>query len=148
MHTVIGQRLVRRISKDKEEYQSDRAETEAVHKVLGGLLPGKDSERGKVSEDIGYENLPLGSDNAYTLVKGVDSPEAPGGYKGRMGIYEVFSVTEQIQDLILKRATSAEIQKVAQAQGMVTMRQDGYLKALAGRTTLNEVNRVAATDIA
>jgi len=148
VHTVIGQRLVRRISKDKEEYQSDKAETEAVHKVLGGLLPGKDSERGKVSEDIGYENLPLGSDNAYTLVKGVDSPEAPGGYKGRMGIYEVFSVTEQIQDLILKRATSAEIQKVAQAQGMVTMRQDGYLKALAGRTTLNEVNRVAATDIA
>jgi len=148
VHTVIGQRLVRRISKDKEEYQSDRAETEAVHKVLGGLLPGKDSERGKVSEDIGYENLPLGADNAYTLVKGVDSPEAPGGYKGRMGIYEVFSVTEQIQDLILKRATSAEIQKVAQAQGMVTMRQDGYLKALAGRTTLNEVNRVAATDIA
>jgi type IV pilus assembly protein PilB len=63
-----------------------------------------------------------------------------------MGIYEVFNISEQIQQLILKRATSAEIQKVAEAQGMVTMREDGYLKALAGRTTLNEINRVASAD--
>jgi type IV pilus assembly protein PilB len=61
-----------------------------------------------------------------------------------MGLYEVFEVSEQIQQLILKRSTSAEIQKLAQTQGMVSMRQDGYLKALAGQTTLTEVNRVAA----
>jgi type IV pilus assembly protein PilB len=48
--------------------------------------------------------------------------------------------------LILKRSTSADIQRVAQEQGMVTMRQDGYFKALAGSTTLAEVNRVASTD--
>jgi type II secretory ATPase GspE/PulE/Tfp pilus assembly ATPase PilB-like protein len=48
----------------------------------------------------------------------------------------------------MKRATSAEIQKVAIAEGMVTMQQDGYLKALAGMTTLAEVNRVAADDSA
>jgi type IV pilus assembly protein PilB len=148
VHTVIGQRLVRRIGAEKETYQSNKAETEAIHKVLGHLLPAKESDRARVSEDIGYENLPLKDDNAYTLTKGVDGPSSPGGYKGRMGIYEVFSVTEQIQDLILKRSTSAEIQKMAQQQGMVTMREDGYLKALAGKTTLNEVNRVAATDIA
>jgi type II secretory ATPase GspE/PulE/Tfp pilus assembly ATPase PilB-like protein len=65
-----------------------------------------------------------------------------------MGIYEVFNITPEIQQLILKRATSAEIQKAAQDQGMVTMREDGYLKALAGRTTLTEVNRVAAADSA
>jgi type II secretory ATPase GspE/PulE/Tfp pilus assembly ATPase PilB-like protein len=61
-----------------------------------------------------------------------------------MGIYEVFSVSEQIQELILKRSTSAEIQKIAEAQGMVSMREDGYLKALSGQTTLNEINRVAS----
>jgi type II secretory ATPase GspE/PulE/Tfp pilus assembly ATPase PilB-like protein len=74
----------------------------------------------------------------------MDSPDAPGGYKGRMGIFEVFSVTEQIQELILKHAPSTEIQKMAESQGMVTMRQDGYLKALDGLTTLNEINRVAS----
>ncbi len=61
-----------------------------------------------------------------------------------MGLYEVFQVTEAIQDLILKRATSSEIQAAAQKQGMLTMRQDGYLKALAGQTTLKEVDRVAS----
>ena len=88
--------------------------------------------------------MPLAGQNAYTLFKGKDTPQAPGGYKGRMGLYEVLDVTEAIQDLILKHATSAEIQKVAVQQGMVTMRQDGYLKALQGMTTLEEVNRVAA----
>lgn len=64
-----------------------------------------------------------------------------------MGLYEVFEVTESIQDLILKRSTSTEIQKAAEAeQGMVTMRQDGILKALAGYTTLAEVNRVAGSE--
>jgi type IV pilus assembly protein PilB len=65
-----------------------------------------------------------------------------------MGIYEVFGITEEIQDLILKRATSAEIEKVAKQQGMVTMREDGYLKALAGKTTVTEINRVASADSA
>jgi type IV pilus assembly protein PilB len=91
--------------------------------------------------------LPLSDQSAYTLSKGKDSPASPGGYSGRMGIYEVFAVTEEIQKLILQRSTSTEIQKAAQAQGMVTMREDGYLKALNGYTTLNEINRVAAAEV-
>jgi type IV pilus assembly protein PilB len=146
VRTVIGQRLVRRIGKDSETYQSDKVETEAIHKTLAHLLPKNAEEAPKVAEDLGYQSLPLIGQNAYTLTKGKDSPEAPGGYKGRMGIYEVFGISEEIQQLILKRATSAEIQKVAESQGMVTMREDGYLKALAGRTTLNEINRVASAD--
>ena len=63
-------------------------------------------------------------------------------------LYEVFEISEEIQNLILKRATSSEIQKLAQSQGMITMREDGYLKALAGMTTISEVNRVAAEDAA
>ena len=92
--------------------------------------------------------MPLADQNAYTLYKAQDSPANPGGYKGRMGLYEVFEVDEAIQKLILERATSGDIQKAAQQQGMVTMREDGYFKALAGYTTISEVNRVAASDSA
>jgi type IV pilus assembly protein PilB len=144
VRTVIGQRLVRRVAKNTEQYQSDKVESEAIKSTIGSLLPKTEAEMRKMADDIGYETLPLAGQNAYTLTKGVDSPEAPGGYKGRMGLYEVFGITPEIQELILKRATSAEIQKKAIEQGMVTMRQDGYLKALAGRTTLTEINRVAS----
>jgi type IV pilus assembly protein PilB len=145
VHTVIGQRLVRKIAKEgAEEYQSDPIETEAIHQAVGHLLPQTAADLPVVSKDLGYESLPLGAQNAYTLRKGKDSPESPGGYKGRQGLYEVFEVSEEIQDLIMKRATSSEIQKLAQEQGMINMREDGYLKALAGTTTLAEINRVAA----
>ena len=148
VRAVIGQRLVRRISEDREEYQSSAPETEAIHSTIGSLLPETAADVAKVSADLGYKSLPLRGQNAYTLYKGKDSPDAPGGYKGRMGLYEVFDINEDIQNLILKRATSAEIQKMAVSKGMVTMRQDGYLKALAGQTTLAEVNRVAGTESA
>ncbi len=147
VHTVIGQRLVRRIGGEKEAYHSDAAETEAIHAALNHLLPANEDVRKITAQDLGYQDLPLRGQNAYTLFKGKESPDAPSGYKGRIGLYEVFEVTEAIQELILKRATSTEIQKVAQAeQGMISMREDGYLKALAGLTTLSEVNRVAAED--
>lgn len=144
VHTVIGQRLVRRVGKNKETYQSDAAETAAIKATLGHMLPDSKEKAAEVAKDLGYESLPLSSDTAYTLTKGVDSPDTPGGYKGRMGVYEVFGISEAIQELILKRATSTEIQAQAQKEGMVTMMQDGYLKALNGQTTLAEVNRVAA----
>lgn len=144
VNTVIGQRLVRRVVQGGETYKSNRAETQAIHETLGNILPKTKEEVDSVGADIGYENLPLAGQNAYTLVKGKQTPDNPTGYEGRMGLYEVFEVTEQIQDLIIKHAPSSAIQKQAQAQGMLTMRQDGYLKALTGLTTLSEVNRVAA----
>jgi type IV pilus assembly protein PilB len=150
VRTVIGQRLVRRIGPKSEPYEASQADVEGIHKTLANLLPQTNEEADKVKEDLGFsgENLPTIGQNAYTLTKGLDTPDTPGGYKGRMGLYEVFNITEDIQDLIIKRATSAEIQDAAKAQGMITMRQDGYLKALGGKTTLNEVNRVAASDSA
>lgn len=148
VHTVIGQRLVRRIGEHKETYQSDPAETAAIKETIGSLLPEKKEDVAEVAKDLGYETLPLRGDSAYTLVRGKDNPDSPGGYKGRMGVYEVFDVSESIQELILKRATSTEIQAQAQREGMITMRQDGYLKALAGVTTIKEVNRVASADSA
>ncbi len=148
VRVVIGQRLVRRIGKERETYNSDKTETIAIQQTLKGLLPEKQEDIAKVSEDLGYNGLPLATQSAYTLAKGIESPSTPGGYKGRMGLYEVFSVSEAIQGLILEHATSSEIQHQAQKEGMVSMRQDGYLKALAGQTTLAEVNRVASSDSA
>jgi len=146
VHTVIGQRLLRKVVPDGESYESTKAETEAIHEALKNVLPATADVMPKVADDLGYESLPLASDNAYTLLKGKVTAESPTGYQGRMGLYEVFEVTEQIQDLILKHSTSSEIQKVAMSQGMVSMRQDGYLKALSGVTTLMEVNRVASSE--
>jgi type IV pilus assembly protein PilB len=65
------------------------------------------------------------------------------GYLGRMGIYEVLVVSEKISRMILEHASSNDIEKQSIADGMITMRQDGYLKAIEGITTLEEVLRVA-----
>lgn len=147
VHTVIGQRLVRRLPDEgKQSYQSSAPETEAIKSTLGPYLPPSADKVATYSKDLGYKSLPLANQTAYTLFKGTDSQDTPGGYKGRMGLYEVFEVTEAIQALIMKRATSTEIAKTAQAEGMINMRQDGYLKALDGKTSLAEVNRVAAED--
>jgi type IV pilus assembly protein PilB len=145
VHTVIGQRLVRRVV-SSSRYTSNKAETLSINQALGTLLPKTKEEIPKVTADLGYKTLPLANQGAYTLIKPEPMSDNPTGYKGRMGLYESFEVTEVIQDLILKRSTSSVIQKAAQAEGMITMRQDGYLKALAGLTTLNEINRVAASD--
>jgi type IV pilus assembly protein PilB len=144
VNTIIGQRLVRRVAPKRDVYQSNPVETQNILTTIGHLLPRTQADVVKISEDLGYKDLPLAGQNAYTLVKGKDTPQTPRGYSGRAGLYEVMDVNEEIQNLIVKRSTSAEIQRMAVQQGMVTMRQDGYLKALQGLTTLEEVNRVAA----
>lgn len=147
VNTIIGQRLVRRVATKRDAYQSTAVETQNILATIGHLLPKTTADVARISDDLGYKDLPLAGQNAYTLVKGKDTPQTPRGYSGRAGLYEVMDVDEDIQDLIVKRSTSAEIQRLAIEKGMVTMRQDGYLKSLQGLTTLEEVNRVAA-DIA
>jgi len=144
VNTIIGQRLVRRVSTKRETYQSTPLETQNINSTVGHILPRTNEDIARVSEDLGYKDLPLAGQNAYTLVKGIDSPQTPRGYSGRAGLYEVMDVNDDIQNLIISRATSSEIQRKAQEQGMVTMRQDGYLKVLQGITTIEEVNRVTA----
>lgn len=144
VNTIIGQRLVRRVAPKRDLYNSTPIETQNILATVGHLLPKTKDQVAQISEDLGYKDLPLAGQNAYTLVKGKDTPQTPRGYSGRAGLYEVMDVTEEIQDLIVKRSTSAEIQRKAVEQGMITMRQDGYLKALGGLTTIEEVNRVAA----
>jgi len=78
------------------------------------------------------------------LYKGVGCEKCGNsGYFGRIGIYEVLRVSEKIARSILERADASTIEKQAMENGMIIMKQDGYLKVLEGITTLEEVIRVA-----
>jgi type IV pilus assembly protein PilB len=66
------------------------------------------------------------------------------GYRGRLAVHEVMLISEEIERLIVTRASSEEIRRVAVAQGMIGLRQDALAKVAVGRTTLEEVSRVVA----
>ena len=145
VNTVIGQRLVRRLcEKCKEQVTSTEAQTEAIKETLANVLAKDESEKSKVEQHTGLEDLPSLTDKAYTLFKPVGCSDCVDGYKGRMGIYEVFDVDSEIEKIITKDTTTSQIAEVAIRQGMITMTQDGYLKALKGITTVEEVARVAS----
>ena len=144
LNTVIGQRLVRRVTEKRETFKSSELETAEVNSVVERLLPKTQADVAKVGEDLGYPGLPVKNDDNYTLVKGMVTKETPGGYKGRAGLYEAIDVDEDIQKLIVQHATAAQIMNMAKEKGTVTLREDGVLKALSGITTLEEVNRVAS----
>ena len=144
LNTVIGQRLVRRVAPKHEAVHSNEMETKQINDLVGNILPQNQQQVAMISEDLGYTGLPVVNPNGYTLVRGIDDRETPGGYKGRAGLYETIEVDDDIQKMITKRATSSEIMKLARTKGTLTMRQDGMMKALTGITTVSEVNRVAS----
>ena len=144
LNVVIGQRLVRRVTEKRETYKSSELETGAINEIIGELLPKSPEEVAAISDDLGYPGLPVKNDNYYTLVKGMNTKDTPGGYAGRAGLYETIDVDEDIQKMIVSHATANEIMKLAKSKGTVTMRQDGMLKVLSGITTIEEVNRVAS----
>lgn len=144
LNTVIGQRLVRRIAEKRDIVQSTPMETEEINEVLGDVLPKSQEEVAKLSEDLGYPDLPVKNSTGYSLAKGIETRDTPSGYVGRAGLYEAIEVDEDIQKLIVARSTAGDLMKVAKAKGVITMRQDGMLKALSGITSISEVNRVAS----
>jgi type IV pilus assembly protein PilB len=145
INTVIGQRLVRKLcEKCKQPVDSNEAETKSVIETLGEVLPASKAEVEKVKKDIGYDVIPLADDKTFKLYKAVGCKECSKGYKGRIGIYEVFSMSDEMEKLLLQHATTSDVQKQAAKDGMLTMKQDGYFKALNALTTLEEVARVAA----
>ena len=144
LNTVIGQRLARRVSERKESFQTPELETAAIKQAVGNLLPQTQADVAIVSEKLGYGTLPLATASHFTLVKGIETEDAPGGYKGRIGLFETIDVDDDIQKLIVAHATSGDIMRVAKMKGTITMRQDGIMKALAGYTTIEEVNRVSS----
>lgn len=144
LNTVIGQRLVRRVAEKRETYQSSDVQTQEINAVVGDILPKTPEEVAAVSERLGYQGLPVVGKSSYTLVRGIEDKETPGGYVGRCGIFEAIDVDDGIQKMIIARSTANDIMKLARSKGVITMRQDGILKALSGVTTLDEINRVSS----
>ncbi len=135
LNCVLAQRLVRRLCPDKEKYRLNKSELENISKYcdLGRILKML-KEQKIISKRKGLRNIYF-----YRPKK---TKECPDGYKGRIGIYEVLPVTETIKEMIVKRATSDEIQDQAQKEGMTTMIEDGFIKAAQGITSIEEVLRV------
>ena len=125
MTANVAQRICRRICPTcKEEYEPSSEIIEDIKKVLGSLLNNKGEK--------------------LKLFRGKGCPECNNtGYFGRIGIFEVLPVTEKIGRLILEHAPASEIEKQAVEEGMITMKQDGYLKVTEGISTIEEVLRVA-----
>jgi general secretion pathway protein E len=102
----------------------------------------------KAADAAELASLGVASTGAEELFHGKGCDECRGtGYRGRIGIYELLRVTESIRSLIVRKAPAAEIRREAIAQGMVTLREDGWARACAGLTTLAEILRVTEDEI-
>jgi type IV pilus assembly protein PilB len=96
-------------------------------------------------EFAGAETLPEGITDPAPIYQAVGCAGCrQTGYKGRLGIYEMLTMSEDIERLTAACAPSSEIRRQARREGMRTMREDGVLKVLAGETTLNELARTVA----
>jgi type II secretory ATPase GspE/PulE/Tfp pilus assembly ATPase PilB-like protein len=128
INAIIAQRLVRKICQScKEEYTLDKRVAARVGMILEGMPK---SAAAQIPKEIKYFHSP-----GCSLCNGL-------GYRGRIGIYEIFTMNEKIETLIQKQASTSEIRNQAISDGMLTMAQDGMLKALAGVTDIEEVFRV------
>ncbi len=96
-------------------------------------------------EFAGTTSLPEGVTDPAVIYRSVGCAACrQTGYKGRLGIYEMLTMSEEIERLTAGSAPSSEIRRQARREGMRTMREDGVLKVLAGQTTLNELSRTVA----
>ncbi|MEO0225019.1 MAG: ATPase, T2SS/T4P/T4SS family [candidate division WOR-3 bacterium] len=115
---VISQKLVRKICKEcRQQYKVTLQQLQPL-----GVTP----EMVKDAKEI-------------VIYKGTGCSKCQGGYKGRIGIYEVLECNESIKDLILKKATHFEIKQQARKNGMLTLREVALKKLLSGITTVEEV---------
>lgn len=162
IHTVVAQRLPRKICPHcKEAYVPTPEVVKNIQETMNSItdfdLVGYLTKRcaSQVPSDsgmnLGYEKLSMkcpvdkgnGQSDIY-LYKGKGCDKCEGtGYSGRIGIFEVLKVTEKIGRMIMENKSSDEIQSEGVKNGMISMIQDGYLKALDGITTIEEVLRVS-----
>ncbi len=129
LNAVIAQRIVRRVCPNcKVSYQPQEEIIENIKVVLGEYFPKKFSS----------------NHESFRLFKGQGCQECnQTGYLGRIGIFELLKVTTTINKMILQHVSAKEIELQAKKEGLITMKQDGYLKAIEGITTIEEVIRVA-----
>jgi type IV pilus assembly protein PilB len=135
VNVIIGQRLVRKLTDQKEKYFLTKSEIATLGKSinLDKVLKALKEEK-IISKSDDWTEVPF-----YRLKKDV-SPEE--GFSGRSGIHEILAVTSAIKEAVLKSGTSDEIQKIAEQEGMLTMIEDGIFQAVQGNTTIEEVLRV------
>jgi type IV pilus assembly protein PilB len=124
----IAQRIVRKICNTcKEWFEPPTELQESIRHVLGDLLPTQ------------YKN-----NEPIKLARGRGCEECNNtGFIGRIGIFEVLQISPTINKMILQQVAAKDIEAQARKEGMITMREDGYLKALEGGTTIEEVLRAA-----
>ena len=132
---IIAQRLVRKLCASREKYllTADEIVTLGKNVDLDRVLAALKAEH-IVEKNAAWEKIPF--------YKAVPSEECEDGFSSRIGIHEVMKVTPSIKDLVMKGATSDDIEKQAKAEGMLTMVEDGIFKAVQGVTTIEEVLRV------
>jgi type IV pilus assembly protein PilB len=135
--TIIGQRLVRRLTEDKEQYFLSEGESKELKKVvdLDRILKFL-KEENIVDEKATWDKIPF--------YKPKPSQEFPDGYHGRVGIHEVLEVSSTIREMILKGSSTDEIEQRAKEEGMMTMLEDGIFLAVQGITSTEEVLRVVS----
>ena len=137
INMIIAQRLVRKLYPDsKSKYKLSEAEIETLKKEI---------DLNKILEILKKEKIVKPEDNWSTIefYRPEKSEECPDGYKGRLGIYEVLKLSEEIKQLVVKEATANQIQEQAIKEGMLTMVEDGFIKAVQGITSIEEILRVA-----
>ena len=152
VRVVVGQRLVRKLSHEtRQSYQPTEAEKQMVIKMFD-LKPDQDFrfihelEKKALAAGVGGDT-PLSTDENGIKTLWRANPDdnedgALGGYRGRVGIYEVLTNSIPVQKLIVANATSNAIQNQAISEGMLRMQIDGLIKTLRGETTIDEVLRV------
>ncbi len=158
VRAVVGQRLVRRLCVDcREEVQPDAPSLKQLDEIfdIGTAATMKyihELETEALEGGIGKGNNKAGElSTSDSKIQRVWKARDGGcencnhtGYKGRVGIYEVLGNSSEVQKMIVANATSEAIQQQAVKDGMVTMQLDGFIKALRGQTTIEEVLRVTA----
>jgi len=128
VNAIIGQRLVRKLCECKEEYVPAAESIFSIKKILSIISPKAKLD---IPKDINVLYRPKGCPKCNNI-----------GYKGRIGIFEVFTLNEEIEKLVINLSGESDLSFAALEAGMVTMLQDGLLKAVEGITSVEEVKRV------
>ncbi|MFZ2521971.1 MAG: GspE/PulE family protein [Minisyncoccia bacterium] len=135
VNVVIAQRLVRKLTDQKEKYFLTKSELETLgktanlDKIKEALIDEKIIEKKQDWDEISF----------WRLKKDITPVE---GYSGRVAIHEIMVISSAIKDTILKSGTSDDIAMIAEKEGMLTMLEDGIFQAVRGNTTIEEVLRV------
>lgn len=146
INVVLAQRLVRKICDScKEGFEAPAEIAKDIKQVLGTLVDKYMSTPLKETDDqLIAEDLKKIKGEKIMLYKGKGCDKCgETGYVGRIGIYEVLVMTDRIAKMVLEHRPASEMETSAVSDGMITLLQDGYLKALEGVTTMEEVLRVA-----